>query len=115
MAATIPLDDACRQIDGTLRRYASEKGWLEDDYVLLVHPSRWDSVHVFLAAKAYRDEEGFAERDGEILDYLETHVPDASRSIGMLHTESYERYRRMSLGDHVRWVMEHPEGSMPPR
>lgn len=107
MAEAIPLNEACRQISVALNDFAhSVKGWPEDDYLLIVRASAWDSVHVLVAARAFRDEEGFAAREKEILEYLRNHVPDARRRIGAIHTVNLERYLSEGLGEHLGALFE---------
>ena len=107
MAGTVSLDQACQQIESALRKYARSKRWRKPDYILLVRPSEWESVHVLLAAKAFSDEEGFTARNKEILDYLDRAVGREVRNrIGLLDTMSLAKYERLGLGDHLREVAD---------
>src|SRR3989304_3439098 len=107
MARTISLDQACRRIETALKKYAQSKGWRRPDYVLVVRASEWESVHILLAAKAFKDEEGFAARDEAIHNYLTQEVGrEVPNQIGLLHTMSLAKYKRMELGDHMREIAE---------
>lgn len=108
MAGTIPLNAACEQIEKALGEYARNKGWAKEDYELVVHRSMWDSAHVTLAAREFRDEEGFAARDKEILQYLEEKLGRQLRNrVGMLRTMSLERFRRLGLSEHLSEIVDH--------
>lgn len=98
MAREVSLEQACQQIEAALKKYARSKGWRKTDYILVVHPSEWDSVHILLAAKAFRDEEGFAVRDKELLDHLTRVVGREVRNrIGLLQTMSLAKYESLDL------------------
>lgn len=99
MARAKSLDEAKEQVWKAITQYAEEQGWQPWDYDLTLRDSQWDSIHIFLAARAFKDDEGFAKRDKEILNYLQRELTrETWDRVGGLLTMSFEKRDRLGLG-----------------
>ena len=98
MDRTLSLDEASKKVLAAIQQFAAVQGWEPWDYRVEVRESEWDSLHAFLAARTFKREEGFAERNERVLDYLQQHLDrDTWNLLGGLETMTYEEWDERGL------------------